>query len=713
MTSNSATFPLLHALEQAARFLDESTIARLRIIGNHALLRRLDSLEELYFAPKPRRPSDFVKWPINELRGRNLTDLTIKVNFLDAYSTANWELSGYEAQNLPKTLVRATLHFRKAPSLFRLAKDVPYAAPLAHLNECFPVLTDLWLFGEMISDQRPWMLPSSLTRFRAQYGEFTNAIPFPPLLEHLMLERTPMESAFWRAIAPQLSTFHHTTLRHYFSSDAFTAADAVSLLPPTLTSLAIFAEESFTSLPPSLLHLELDNIDIKLQPWLLPRTLTSLRLAQRALSPSDLAIIPSSLTSLESSSTPNGPCRIPFSLDALFALPHLHRISFDHSPRLERSVLPALPSHLLHLNFSRSLVKNEDYAHLPLTLTELYAPSINAINVLVFEKMTNLAKFGAVSGKIARSTVLRLPRGLQTLELHNVAFDMKVYRKTNHHQSNHQTSSKTSCQTSASSQASSSSTSSSSNHPRATSQKKFVKNSQPRVKWRTVPMTLEEKIEAHQPKVFDLAPLNAFHDSLPDSLTSLTVCHHYDHEYYWYHAYEIYERLPLSLKKLHLRFRRRKDHPKTPVDYRVSPSYIRLHPLGTPTVNNHYASSSSSSSSYKTQQHHSSQSSPQQIPSKAQNNIFSRLINLKTLVFSYPAAASNDHSIPPLPPSLLKLYIECWLSFTKEDAQALPPHLIKFGTNLKAYSKVLEAVRSRKTRFRPHSDMETHPHPGI
>lgn len=170
------------------------------------------------------------------------------------------------------------------------------------------------------------------------------------------------------------------------------------------------------------------------------------------------------------------------------------------------------------------------------------------------------------------------------------------------------------------------------------------------------------------PKIVDMSALR---DTLPPALQSLRVFHSHINQYYFTHTYEIYSGLPTSLTSLSLEFEN-----STRLSIRRSP-LSGLPVCLTPAKDERFY--------------------PAKRRAKdADNIIFTRLHNLRYLRISRIAAASYEHSIPPLPSSLTSLDIQCWVSFTLEDVQAIPKSLRYLRVNLQCYSHHLNDVRKQR-----------------
>lgn len=589
---------------ELSQYLEEPELCRLRIAGVKQVL--LMQKGSKYF--KLTRTCDYGnladwKWPIKPTHMEHLIDIHIDLGYYKDRRVHS-PPAGYSVSSLPKTLVKAKLAFIGAPDIF--AVNFNYSAPenIRLLNERLPNLTDLSLRGSTTRDL--WTLPSGIKSFQADGLHWSNSAPFPPELETL-----DCHSAFWptETINDLPQTLKTLRLFHRGMSD----------LPhlPNLTRLYTtqcdFVGSKF---PPTLLELHVDckchmrphsvRAGIAWPPFL--HTLTHPHLTQTS-------SFPPSMTKwcMPTEVNDEMPGFITADISTLSdASKKLQSIALKPSWKPEPTLFEHLPLHLTTLSMTHTYIAYDQYKLLPITLTTLYVPTLNQHNIAHIARLTNLKDFGAYGGLISAATIRRLPRRIEALQFHGVSIDTKTQARWT---------------------------------------RKIRKHN------------ADAGIATETPQM-DLQVFNE--KTLPPALTKLIVVHHYAHNYYWTHTYEIYKDLPTSLRELHLSF-------WIESNYGTSPAFIRLCDAETQAC-----------------------------------DIFSRLFNLEHLSFHYPASANaniGDNALMPPFPAFGRLRTLCFHfagNLPDDIMDALPPSLCSYhiGGRQGGRTETRGASRDVLTRYR-------------
>lgn len=662
-------------------YLDEYQLSFLRRTGDRRVIGVLQSPQTLRWIGHGRNMKSLpFLWPVTELRSSRLVDLELKLRPHDLNLSDPDPPTGYELKNLPKTLRRLSVHFPGALKPFGMSGQGCVGDVLQSYEEYLPALEDLRVGGP--TEERYVLLPPTLTRFSFPSWFSSSMLhpgSVPRNLESLELYGIDLDVEVMVQLPLSLKEL-------IWRTGSATSEDMPPLPYLTRLSLPLLTprQTTFKCEMPLLQDLSIvlhAELDVSLNPELLI-LLSSLPLlhtfhSNHPLVRLDPSLLPQSLTKWTTDSVKRQKVggMIDFLPSAVSALPPLLKtLSFNLCHITTYGVLEMLPAGLTSLDFRRTRLDKDEYQHLPTTLTELFVPTYNSYTAKYITLLTQLREFGAFGGVATRKSIELLPRSLTALQFHGMALDTSLHR---HHTKKHA--------------------------------KAGMLDVNKQVTGATLPLQVPE------------AELNAFQGTLPPNLKKLLVFHHQTHLYYWKHAAEIYKDLPVSLEELHLLFWRDKKifskrNPKGPTNPKRprAPSYIKLEPeiqrstVPTPVSapkstltfgrsgkpSGKAIATPSSSSSPSSSLPSSSQSSHSSSPPRIE--MFSRLVNLKALTMDHPASASNDHSIPPLPStgSLKYLYYECWLSFTKEDGDALPETLASFRTNLHSYSD--EYVKAKK-----------------
>lgn len=401
---------------ELSRYMDEPCFISLRKTGCKTILKAVRSLRVFSLTwPLPK----YSTWPISPERSSQLFELTLRLDREASDVTVD-----FSSAILPKTLRRATFEFRGAHLPFSVPITDPHDDNIAKLDQELPNLRHLKVLEVGWTENRRWSIPSALQSFDCCGLSAPHHYPSnletlimssqtqidPKGLANLPKTLTTLQLRVYLHLLPQLPLLR--SLRCGFSRDRMNQIREVVEFPPSLTEFC-----------------DLNNYEASPTQIVWPRALTRLKWN---LNIAPELPLPQTLTKWYAPSMfSNRLCgRVPCKMDILSALPPLlQTLSLSRASLTAKGIIASLPRHLTSLSFEGVRVDINEYRHLPLTLTTLYAPTLNERTIVHIARLVNLRELAALGGLLSAAVVRKLPRGISSLQLHGVALDTKTQRR--------------------------------------------------------------------------------------------------------------------------------------------------------------------------------------------------------------------------------------------------------------------------------------------